>query len=69
MTINCVGVLVFKHIFPYARDEDSSHFIDPGYGVHVQTTQIPDKLFHGLESEWDPIIHNSLKLGQASLNF
>lgn len=27
MMISCVGVLVFKHRFPYARDVGSSHFI------------------------------------------
>lgn len=47
MMIICVGVLVFKHKFPYARDVGSSHFVYLCYWVHIQTTQIPDMLFHG----------------------
>lgn len=45
--MSCVGVLVSKHTFPYARDVGSSHFIYLCYWAHVQITQIPDMLFHG----------------------
>lgn len=47
LMMSCVGVLVFKHRSPYARDVGSSHFIYLCYGARVQTTQIPDMLFHG----------------------